>query len=130
MKNSPPTRSLPTNAAGEQLPTTHEIIPGDGQPIIKLFGWLRSFANYELGPSPKDSTHITQEIFESNDGWWVVFEERRERNVALDNRFQCRMMKTRNKEDIPAFFNLFRTHARGLLAQIDMEYAVRIGGDE
>ncbi|PSU45750.1 hypothetical protein C9J12_21140 [Photobacterium frigidiphilum] len=130
MTTSTLSRILPTNAAGEQMPTMHEIIPGDGQPIIKLFGWLRSFADYDLGPSPKDSTHITQEIFESNDGWWLVFEVRRERNVALDNRVQCRLLKTQNKDEIPAFFNLYRTHARALLAQIDMAYVVHIGGDE
>ena len=129
------TRTLPSNAAGEQVPDGYDITPPDGEPTIKLFGWLRAYADYDAqirvpGDKTTSLMRVSQSIYESDDGWWVGAEVtfRHRDNLAIaHNPPTYSVLKTRNKHDLASYF-VGRDFVRALLAEIEVEYVQRIGG--
>ena len=129
------TRELPSNAAGQQLPRAFDITPPKDKPTIKLFGWLRAFADYDadmLTPGEPQISYMraSQSIYESDDGWWVGAEVlfTHHNNLAVSQGSPTyRVLKTRDKQELSTFF-IGRECIRALLAEIQVDYVQHIGG--
>ncbi|EIO4563365.1 hypothetical protein LQM11_003991 [Vibrio parahaemolyticus] len=121
------------NVAPPLPPRAFEIVPTQGE-IILLYGWLRTYAQYEMQwvrdklpfPNATDSIHIRQEIYESTDGQWLFVETLVDGDVAITRGRECLTWQYSNKEAIRAPFR-FNDHVRELFAQCDLPYLVTIG---
>lgn len=128
------------NVAGQPAACVFEIFPTNGDDIIKLVGWLRAYADFPMTEQLRKKTDfrqrnivftdVLQEIYEAQgSGEWVVVETFRDRNVAKLSDHVCRVLVTKNKQDIAGFFRISK-YTRKLLATIDVEYITQIGRDE
>lgn len=127
------------NVAGQPAASVFEIFPTNGDDIIKLVGWLRAYADFPMTEQLRSQhktdfrqrdiafTDVLQEIYEAQgSGEWVAVETFRERNVAKLSGHVCRVLVTKNKQDIVSFFRISK-YTRKLLAAIDVEYITQIG---
>lgn len=133
------TNNMVANVAGQPAASVFEIFPTNGDDIIKLVGWLRAYADFPMTEQVRSQhktdfrqrdiafTDILQEIYEAQgSGEWVIVETFRDRNAAKFPSHTCRVLVTKNKQDIARFFRV-STHTRKLLAAIDVEYITQIG---
>lgn len=121
------------NVATPMAPQAFEIRPTQGESIL-LYGWLRTFAQYEIQwprseapfPNATGGVHIRQDMYESTNGDWLLVETMLDSNAALGHQRHCNCWHYSSKAKVGAPFR-FCEHVRAMYEHCGLPYQTVIG---